>query len=146
MILPNDILLGEVERLLRDGTTVTIRTKGNSMLPFIVGERDSVVLVPYSGKPEVGDIALAHLHNNIYVLHRVIYVSSDGKVELMGDGNLRGTEKCCIEDLYGRAISIIRKDKKVDTSSRGFVFLSTLWRIIIPLRRILLAIYRRLFI
>ena len=43
LILPNEILMGEVERLLSQGTAVTIMTKGNSMLPFIVGERDSVV-------------------------------------------------------------------------------------------------------
>ena len=74
LVLPNEILLGEVERLLSQGTSVTIMTKGNSMLPFIVGERDSVVLKPY-GVPRVGDIALAHLHNGAYVLHRIIDIS-----------------------------------------------------------------------
>ena len=39
--------MGEVERLLSQGTAVTIMTKGSSMMPFIVGERDSVVLNPY---------------------------------------------------------------------------------------------------
>lgn len=39
--VPNSVLLPEVERLLREGRRVTLRTRGHSMLPFIVGCRDS---------------------------------------------------------------------------------------------------------
>lgn len=146
VILSNNVLLGEVERLLRNGTTVTIRTKGNSMLPFIVGERDSVVLVPYSERPNVGDIALAHLNNNVYVLHRIISISENENVILMGDGNLKGTEYCQIKDLCGKSVIIIRKNKKVNTSSFIFILLSRIWRILLPCRRILLAVYKRFLI
>ena len=35
--IANEILLEEVRRLLMKGNNVTIRAKGNSMLPFITG-------------------------------------------------------------------------------------------------------------
>lgn len=146
IVLPNDILLGEVERLLRSGTSVTIRTKGSSMLPFIVGGRDSVVLVPYNGCPLAGDIALARLSGNIYVLHRILSVSNLGKVTLMGDGNIHGREYCNVNDLCGKVVIIIRNGRNVNTGSRRFVFFSYFWLWLLPVRRILLAVYRRLHI
>ena len=42
--LPNDVLLSRAEAFLKAGREVVIRTKGSSMLPFIHGDRDSVVL------------------------------------------------------------------------------------------------------
>ena len=39
--VPNEILLGEVGRLIEKGDKVTLLTKGSSMLPFIKGEKDS---------------------------------------------------------------------------------------------------------
>lgn len=145
LVLPNEILMGEVERLLSQGTVVTIMTKGSSMMPFIVGERDSVVLNPY-GEPKVGDIALAHLENGTYVLHRIIDISSSGIVTLMGDGNIRGTEKCHISRLCGKTVSVIRKGRRCNPDSDTWIFMAKLWRRLLPVRRYLLAVYRRIFI
>ena len=44
-IVPNDVMLGEVRKMIAEDHSVTIKVKGRSMLPFIVGERDSVRLV-----------------------------------------------------------------------------------------------------
>ena len=44
MIIPNNILFDDVVSMLSKGHTVTLRAKGNSMFPFIVGGRDCVVL------------------------------------------------------------------------------------------------------
>lgn len=145
LVLPNGILLGEVERLLSQGTSVTLMTKGNSMLPFIVGERDSVVLKPY-GEPRVGDIALAHLDNGVYVLHRIIDISDSGMVTLMGDGNIRGTEHCHVSRLCGKTVTVIRKGHRYNPDSKSWVIMSEAWRRMLPVRRYLLAVYRRVFI
>ena len=42
--VPNELLLSQVDTFLREGREVIIRAKGNSMLPFIRGDRDSVAL------------------------------------------------------------------------------------------------------
>ena len=70
LILPNEVLFAEVERCLRNRYFVTLTAKGNSMFPFIVGGRDSVVLEPsvaFALKP--GYIVLARLPQGAYVLH-----------------------------------------------------------------------------
>ena len=43
-IVANALLLPEVKKILSEGLTVTLPVTGNSMLPFIIGGRESVVL------------------------------------------------------------------------------------------------------
>ena len=45
IVLPNAIMLGQVSEFLGEGHSVVIMTKGQSMSPFIRGERDSVELL-----------------------------------------------------------------------------------------------------
>lgn len=137
-ILPNDVLLGEVSELLAEGSDVVIMTKGNSMLPFIHGDRDSVKLFK-KDVVTVGDIVLAEIAPGHYVLHRVIKVDSD-ILTLQGDGNLRGVEHCCMSNVKGTVVEIIKPGKTV-VPDRG-----RLWFCLRPVRRILLGIYRRILL
>lgn len=59
LVVPNNILFFHICDLLSQGKTVTFEAKGYSMLPFIVGDRDSVQLTQaWWG---VGDAVLAKL-------------------------------------------------------------------------------------
>lgn len=141
--LPNEILLGEVSRLLKEGRKVIIRTKGNSMRPFIEGCRDSVELAEPSCLKE-NDIVLAHLGDCSYVLHRIVGING-GEFTLMGDGNLRGTEHCTGNDICGVVLSIIRENGRIlDCSDASFRRRAILWRKLLPIRRYLLYIYRKI--
>jgi len=136
MTLPNEILLGEVAAILREGREAVIIPTGNSMLPFIRGGRDRVVL---HARPEVavGDIVLVRIGEK-YILHRVIAVSGDA-LTLMGDGNLAGTEHCTSADVLGTVTEIIRPSgRRIQPGSGRF------WRRLKPFRRYILGIYRRL--
>ena len=145
LVLPNDILLGQITDMLVQGMSVVLRTKGNSMLPFIRGERDSVELFRTDSIKE-NDIVLAHLDNGMYVLHRVISIDGDN-VTLMGDGNIRGTEHCTLDDICGTVLYILKYNgKKIDCHSSGFLKKSARWRKLLPFRRYILGIYRRLAI
>lgn len=107
VLLDNVQYFSEVARLLAEGHSVTIPAKGRSMLPFIIGGRDSLVLVA-AGSLCVGDIVLARLPERGYVLHRVYRLSGDS-LTLMGDGNLRAVERCRAGDVVGKAVAILRR-------------------------------------
>ena len=146
------LIMAEAIRLVGEGVSVTFPVNGRSMLPFIVGGRDSVILE----KPldlRVGDVVLALVlpENNgrvehaekHYVIHRVIAIS-DEKVTLMGDGNLVQREFCKRSEVYAKVVRVIRPDGK------GYLmgtFLercaSKLWYILLPFRRYLLWFYRK---
>ena len=138
--LPNNSFFLEIKELLEQGRTVTFLASGNSMLPFIRGNRDSVVLQKHTSL-SVGDIVLAFIDNNRYVLHRVININNDN-VTLMGDGNYKATETCSVNDIIGKAIQIIRNGKTIDCESPTEQKKSHLWRKLLPIRRYLLFLYR----
>ena len=142
LVLPNDVMLGEVSRLLSDGKEVEIMTKGVSMLPFIRGEIDSVLLEKRD-KVEEGDIVLAEILDGRYVLHRVRRVF-EGGVVLKGDGNIRGTERCAFADVCGTVKKILRPGGERDPFSpvemRRWRRWCSLPRIV---RRGVLFLYRR---
>ena len=145
IVVPNAILLGEVKELLAEGKDVVIPTKGNSMLPFIRGTRDSVKLRRLDTL-DVGDIVLAEIREGVYVLHRVTALDGD-VVSLMGDGNRRGGERCRRGDIAGTVLTVLKDGvKEVDCRSAKALRRARNWRRLKPLRRIILGFYRRLFL
>ena len=141
MIVPNAILLAEVSALVQEGKEVELLTKGCSMLPFIVGDRDSVRL--RMEPVAVGDAVLAEIAPGRYVLHRIISLVKD-RVVLMGDGNLSGVETCGLSDVKAKAVAVIRRGKEIDCTTAGYArkvrFWGSLPRIV---RRVWLALLRR---
>ena len=133
----------EAVRLVQKGVTVTFPVTGQSMLPFIIGGKESVILHA-PGLTAVGDVVLAWVDGNRYVVHRIIKLDYD-RVTLMGDGNVRGTEHCLLKDVKARVTHVVSADnKKRDLYSRWRVRAAKLWYWLRPIRRYLLAIYRRI--
>lgn len=144
IVLPNEILLGSVRDLIKEGHSVVMMTKGVSMLPFIEGKKDSVLLVKPKGLKR-GDIALAEVAPNKYVLHRVVELK-EGKAVLKGDGNYRGYEICPLEMVAGKVKEVQHADGSVSDPQSPEQMLR--WRrwMAIPsiIRRYYLAFYRRI--
>lgn len=143
--IPNNVLLPQVGRLLEEGMEVTMSVKGFSMLPFIVGGRDSVVLKKYSVSPERLDIVLALTTAGNYVVHRVVKVEGD-MLTLMGDGNLKGTERCAVANVLGKVVAVEYAGRKYNPYSPTMLCLSKVWIFLKPFRRYILAVWRHLFL
>ncbi len=135
-------IIGEAIRLVDEGVTVTFPVNGYSMIPFIIGGRESVVL----SKPKdirKGTVVLAWADGCRYVVHRVVDIRGD-RVVLMGDGNWRGVEHCPLSDIKAVATHVVGADgSRRSLQSRGSMFAARVWRVLRPVRRWILAIYRR---
>ena len=140
LLLNNEAFFIEVSQMLQSGNSVTLRAKGNSMLPFIMEERDTVVLQKVEAFA-VGSVVLACLPGNRYVLHRVYRIKGE-HIMLMGDGNLHATECCRREDVAGVVVKIIRDGRVIDITSSSQLFMAALWRKLLPVRRYLLCVCR----
>ena len=141
----DDQIIGDAIRLVQEGMAVTMLVKGRSMLPFILGGQESAVLTQ-PGEIKTGDVVLARIDDRRYVLHRVMEVSAD-RVVLMGDGNIRGQEVCRPEDVLARADEVVGADgkhRRIDTPRQKRR--ARIWRRLLPVRRWLLAIYKRTII
>ena len=140
--MTDDIIIKEAIRLVNEGVSVTLPVKGRSMLPFIIDGKDSVILQKPDGA-KVGDVVLAWVNGCHYVVHRIIRID-DNQVTLMGDGNIVGTEWCGIDDVKARATHVVdAKGRTHDLYDRRHRWAAKIWFWLCPVRRYLLAIYRR---
>lgn len=144
-------IIEEAIRLVGEGVSLTFPVRGRSMLPFIVGNRESVVL----SKPEnlrVGHVVLAYVdcvdgsgsyvRKNYYVVHRIIKIEGS-RITLMGDGNLVGREYCDISGIKALATHVVdAKGRRHDLYSKPRMLAARLWGRLQPVRKWLLLFYR----
>lgn len=139
-------MMEEIRQLVAEGISTTITVKGNSMNPFIVDGRDRITLGPFKDNElRRGCVALVRDIRGEYLVHRVIARDGD-MVTLLGDGNVRGTEKAHVSDVIALMRSVERKGRTVSVD--GFVWrsYSWLWMLLEPVRRWPLALWRKLFL
>lgn len=141
---PNPLYVASIKQLIDEGHTVEFPVRGWSMRIFVEHERDKAVLVPCEGdKLKVGDVVLAHIGNEVYVLHRIIAAHGE-HLTLMGDGNISGTESCTRCDVIALVSAFRRKgsqhlDKVSSLKWRAY---SKVWVALCPMRRYLLLAWR----
>lgn len=138
--LPNDVWLGEVSQMLREGKSYAIYVKGYSMRPFIEHTRDRVFLEKRDTY-NVGDAVLAQIAPGHYVLHRIIGKQGDN-LTLQGDGNVHGVEHCLEQDVSGVVTAYIRPHRTIYADDPQLVRRIRLWHRLRPIRRYLLFIYK----
>ena len=134
-------ILSEAIRLVGEGVQVTLPVNGRSMYPFIIGGRESVVLV----KPQslrVGHVVLAQVEGGRHVVHRIVGIDGD-RITLMGDGNLQGREHCTVEGVKALAVQVVGETgKKRPLYSPCGKLCAKIWYMARPVRRYLLKIFR----
>lgn len=120
---------------LGQGKVIQLTPVGISMLPFIRGGRDKV-LVRKEAEVKVGDIVLVPFGDHL-ILHRV-YAIDGTRLTLMGDGNLKGTEKVDVSEVLGTAVQIIEPNGHCRRPHKAW-----LWRHTLPARRVMLKLRRK---
>lgn len=144
--IDNEVFLPYVGQLIAQGKSVTIMVRGNSMNPFLLDRRDQVVIGPCNQeKLTIGDCVLAReeVASRRFILHRIIAIT-DTHIVMQGDGNWTGTETCLRSEIVGQVTHVIRLGKKYPVDGKTWQRYSAWWDTLTPMRRWLLAIYRRI--
>lgn len=137
----DDLILAEAIRFVGEGVSVTFPVNGRSMLPFIVGGRESVILEKFESL-EIGDVVLAWVDGNRYVIHRIVKMDGEN-LTLMGDGNLMGVEHCSISDVKARAVAVVNaRGRKRSLNFGPRKAAAKVWMFLKPVRKWLLLPYR----
>lgn len=142
--------MSELSELLLDGLSrgqeVTLPVTGVSMLPFLRPQRDAAVLI--AADPAAlrrGDVALFRRDNGQYVLHRVHAVEETPAraYVMLGDAQWIG-ERVLPLQVLAVATAFEVKGRRISTESPAYRRRVALWRWLLPLRRVLLVVWRRL--
>ena len=142
--LPATELFENIRQLLHEGYRATFTVTGNSMWPLLGHSRDQVVLESCVGKPlKKGDIVLFMPVKGRYLLHRIDWVK-DGQFRTTGDGSCARDgifHEACV---LGRAVSLVRKGKKISCANWLYRLSSRIWMALFWARPVLLKALRKI--
>lgn len=143
-VIQNNLFFQEIASRIGQGERVLIRVKGNSMLPFVRDTIDEVVLQkPNQQSFQKGRLLLVQMADKHYLLHRVEKILNE-QITLRGDGNLTIAETCTTNDVVAEATTVIRSGKAIQVASLKWNLYRYLWPSNPFLRRVGLAVYRRI--
>lgn len=131
-LIDNRAAFSNARDILKEGESLSIRVKGQSMLPFF--QSGSMIVIRPIKEEDFrrGSVVLAETKRGDFVVHRILRVEGD-MVTLLGDGNIYGTESMPRRMVYGT----------VDCSSLHRA-LALIWMWMRPIRRYPLAILSRI--
>ena len=114
-----DIVLKILKQRLDKGLTDQIYVKGNSMNP-ILQESDCITLTTAESY-FVGDILVFIYKSGRFLVHRLLQINN-GVYYCKGDNSFR-LEEVCFTQIFGKVISVRRKDNNVPlpTVSEAFI-------------------------
>lgn len=132
-----------IKEKIDNGGMVKLPITGISMRPLLVWGRDTVDLVKCENAKK-GDIIFYLRDNGQFVLHRIVGVDDKGYV-LCGDNQWyleRGIEN---RHIIAVVTSITRKGKTFDvTKNIPYRIYSSLWMALLPLRKTIIPVVRKL--
>lgn len=130
-----------VREILSQGKETSITITGNSMSPFLIHERDEILISPPDGKWKKGDMAFFVRDNGHYVMHRICKVDKNGDYYLVGDAQQMIEGPIRPDQMFGKITKVKRKGVWIDEKDFWWKFFERIWINIIPLRPVCHKLY-----
>lgn len=129
-----------MKEYLVEGLKVKFTVSGDSMRPWVVHNRDQVILTSVDGKRlKRGDIILFNLKGR-YILHRIYKKKTDGYLTI-GDACRYEDGLILPDDIIGVVETICRKGKEINCNSAIWRFVFSVWQKLLPVRNPILTVY-----
>jgi len=139
-----EVLMGSLLKLVEQGQTVPLVISGGSMEPFLGSYRDTVYLSKVDRPLKKGDMILYRRSSGAYILHRICAVRG-GNFDLVGDAQNWIERSVRQEQVLALVTAVRRKGKLLQTGSFWWAFFEKVWIRMIPLRPVVMELYRRIF-
>ena len=130
-----------LRELTEQGREVSLLITGNSMVPFLVHQRDHIFFKKPDRPLRKGDMVFYQRLNGQYVMHRICKVCPDGTLDLVGDGQGVIEHGIRPEQVFGLITKVRRKGKLLTDGDFCWEFFRTVWLRIIPLRKFFMKSY-----
>jgi len=141
--IPNQLFFAEVQAQIRRGKKVKIRVRGNSMLPFIRNNDETLLIPPTPEKIRIGTPVVAQTDELGIVLHRIHRIEGS-RITLLGDGNVNQFEHTSPERIIAVVSHYYRGKHTLRTDSLGMRIVGRLWMAAHPWRRKVLTLAWRI--
>lgn len=131
--------------LIEQGHEVSLNIAGNSMLPFLAHNRDSVRLRKPDRALKMGDIILYQRQTGQFVLHRICRIAKDG-IFTVGDAQQLIEGPLKPEQIFGLVTDATRKNKLTGPGDFWWEFFEHVWLRLIPCRHAIMRLYGICFV
>lgn len=127
--------------IINEGKDVNLLISGNSMSPFLVHKRDTIIISKPKDSFYKGEMVFYIRDNGQYVMHRIHHINSKGELFIVGDAQNYIEGPIQPNQVFGVVHKAIRKGKLISKGDFWYDFFEKLWIRIVPLRRIISKIY-----
>lgn len=132
-----------IRETLDQGGTFSLTITGQSMYPFILGNRDRVTLSPITGKLKKNDLPFYRRANGQFVLHRIVKVEKDGTYTCCGDHQWWLEKGLKHDQMIGVATEYVRKGKRLTNKNVIYRIYRTVWTWLLRYRKFFFALYSK---
>lgn len=149
-VVDTNMYLAVIQEMLKEGKEIPLLITGNSMSPFLIHERDKVLLKQVNPPFHKGDIVFYRRKSGKYVLHRIRFVrhkkQEDKTVKreyyTIGDAQKTTEGPLLEEQIFGVVTAVCRKGKWLKPGDFLWEFFRKVWIRIVPFRYGILKLYR----
>lgn len=129
-----------LKELTEENREVSMRIAGNSMLPFLVHERDLIYFKKPDKKLRRGDMVFYQRKNGQFVMHRIWKVKEDGYY-IVGDAQQYIEGPIEENQIFAKITKVCRKGKWIGPGDFWWEFFEHVWIRLVPVRHRLLRVY-----
>lgn len=138
----NDQFIPMLRELIEEGKTVSLVISGSSMNPFLIHQRDYILIEKPKRPIRKGDMVFYQRENGTFVIHRVHHIDKKGKLFIIGDAQKEMEGPVEPHWVFGLVTKVKRKGKWIEAGDFWWEFFEHVWIHLIPMRRILMKGFR----
>ncbi|WP_296878117.1 S24/S26 family peptidase [Thomasclavelia sp.] len=127
--------------IVNSGKDVSLLISGNSMSPFLIHHRDSIIISKPDKPFKRGDMVFFQRLTGQYVMHRIHHIDKKGKLYIVGDNQTVIEGPVDSKQVFGIINKVIRKGKVLEKKNFWWFFFEKIWIRVIPLRRMIQRMY-----
>lgn len=135
--------LSVLKELVEEDREVHLRIAGDSMVPFLRDNRDEVFFCKPMRALKKGDIVFFQRESGQYVMHRIQRVRPEGYY-IVGDNQTVIEGPVAREQIFGIVTKVIRDGIEMGPGDFWWELFEHVWIRMIPLRRLVMRVYRML--
>lgn len=127
--------------VINEGKEVNLLVAGSSMTPFLVHQRDTIIISKPTDPFCKGDMVFYKRFSGQYVMHRIHHINKNGQLFIVGDAQTEIEGPINQDQVFGIIHKVIRKGKVITKGNFWWDFFEKYWIKLVSVRPLLLKIY-----
>ena len=109
--IANNVYIPVLKDLVEEGKEVSMMISGSSMNPFLIHQRDYILMKKPEEELKAGDMVFFQRRDEAYVMHRIHHINKEGKLFIIGDAQVDMEGPIDKEQVFAIITKVKRKGK-----------------------------------